>query len=209
VLAQVIIDEVEQTLQDPGNVRWSLAELLSHLSEAQRVIVKNKPNACSRTVDHTLSTGTRQAMPTDAIQLLDVIRNSTSTGSKVIRQTAREELDGVDPDWHAMTATQAVTQFTYDDYDPLAFYTYPPNNGTGSVVLLYSALPPEVDDPLDTMSVPDFYRAPLVDYVLYRAYQKDSEDASNQSMASMFYDQFMKGLALLASSEQTNPPAVG
>ena len=75
--------------------------------------------------------------------------------------------------------------------------------------LLYSAIPPEVDDPLDTLSVPDFYRAPLVDYVLYRAYQKDSEDASNQSMASMFYDQFMKGLALLASSEQTNPPAIG
>ncbi len=209
MLAQVIINEVEQTLQDPANIRWSLSELLSHLSEAQRVIVKNKPNAYSLTTDKALTTGTRQTLPTDAVALLDVIRNSDAKGSRVIRQTSREDLDGVNPWWHATTAEVTVTQFTYDDYDPLAFYVYPPNDGTGSVVILYSALPPDVDDPLDTMSIPDFYRAPLVDYVLYRAYQKDSEDASNQSLASMFFNQFMQGMSIMAATEQTHPPAVG
>ncbi len=209
MLAQDIIEDCEKTLQDPSNARWSLAELLSWLNEGQRTIVKNKPNAYALTVDHSLVSGTYQTMPVDGIQLLDVIRNSDVAGGRVARQASREELDGVDPNWHTATSTQAITQYTYTAYDPLSFYVYPPNDGTGSVVLLYSAIPPEVDDPLDAISIPDFYRGPLVDYVLYRCFQKDAEDASNLQLAQSHFTQFMQGLALLAASEQINPPSMG
>lgn len=209
MLAQEIIDDCEKTLQDPSNARWSLDELLSWLNEGQRVIVKNKPNAYSLTAALPLSSGTYQSMPADAIQLLDVIRNS-STSTRIVRQTTREELDAINPSWHdPANAAEEVDHFTYTDYEPLSFYVQPPNDGNGQLEILYSAIPPEVNDPIDTMSVPDFYRSALVDYVLYRCFLKDSEDAANRAMAETFYGQFMSGLALLAQNETDKPPFMG
>jgi len=209
VLAQDIIEDCEKTLQDPSNARWSLAELLSWLNEGQRVIAKYKPNAYVKTVSHALSAGTKQALPADAIFLLDVIRNSDSVGSRSVRQTQREELDSVTPDWHSTPTAQVVQHFTYDRYDPLTFYVSPSNDGTGSLEILYAAIPTEVDDPLDAIDIPEFYRAPLVDYVLSRCFMKDAEDAANREMAAVFNNNFMQGLALLAQNEQNNPPSAG
>lgn len=208
MLAQDIIEDCEKTLQDPANARWSLDELLSWLNEGQRVIVKNKPNAFSLTTTQLLVPGTYQSMPSDAIQLLDIIRNN-STSQRVVRQTTREELDAVDPNWHTNNPNLEVDHFTYTDYEPLKFYVQPPNDGDGAVEILYSAIPPTVDDPLDPLSIPDFYRAPLVDYTLYRCFLKDSEDAANKAMAETFYGQFMTGLALLSQNEVDKPPFMG
>jgi hypothetical protein len=209
VIAQTIIDECELVLQDQGNIRWSMDELLTYISEAQRVIIKAKPNAYALTQEINLVVGTRQTLPADGVQLLDIIRNSDAMGGKAVRQTAREDLDGVNPDWHSDNASSISTQFTYDTYDPLAFYVYPPSDGLGTLVALYSAIPPPVDDSIDAVSIPDFYQANLVDYTLYRCYQKDAEDAANMQLAQMFYQQFISGLSLIAQTEDNFPPAVG
>jgi hypothetical protein len=53
-VAQAIVDQVEVLLQDPSNTRWSTSELLTYLSEGQRLIVNYKPDANTRYLDYDL-----------------------------------------------------------------------------------------------------------------------------------------------------------
>lgn len=57
---------IEDTLQDTTNVRWSEAELLRYINDAQREIVNLRPEASADHANVQLATGTEQA-----IQMLD------------------------------------------------------------------------------------------------------------------------------------------
>jgi hypothetical protein len=92
----------------------------------------------------------------------------------------------------------------YDARDPKVFYVYPPAASTGaSVELVYSAYPTDITEPADgavysavsgNISLPDIYGNVLADYILYRAYTKDSEYAGNAQRAQAHYAAFQAAL---------------
>ena len=53
-----LITRVQDTLQDTTSVRWSEAELLRYLNDAQREVVNLRPDASALTANVQLSTGT-------------------------------------------------------------------------------------------------------------------------------------------------------
>jgi hypothetical protein len=64
------------------------------------------------------------------------------------------------------------------------------------VELIYSAYPTDITEPSGSalytdvsgnVSVADIYVNALVNYILYRAYSKDSENAMNAQLAASFY----------------------
>jgi hypothetical protein len=207
--AGTIIDKVSTILLDTSNVRWTRAELLGWLNEAQKVVVAAKPSASVVTASIRLAAGTKQAIPTAGWLLLDITRNMGTTGATAgaaIRIVTREVLDAFQPTWHSATATDAVENYIFSLNDEETFYVYPPNTGDGYVEMSYSKVPTVITSEGSVIGVSDMYESVLIDYVCYRAHIKDSEYAAGVQLASTFLSSVQMALGLKAQSETTDSP---
>ncbi len=188
VAASVIMKRASTILQDADAVRWTPMELLDWLNEAQRAVVIAKPNAKSGTAVFNLVSGTRQTLPEQYTILSRIVRNGGATG-KAIRQLARREiLDAQLPGWHntAVLPFNAQADYAFQDMmNPREFYVAPGNTGTGSIEAVVGMVPANVATPssgsqLDiaaytgTVDLPDIYQSILLDFLLFRAFSKDS-----------------------------------
>jgi len=196
-----LLSRVESILQDTANVRWTEAELLNYINDGQREIVNLKPDATALHANVQLVTGTKQAIPTDGLRLLSVVRNMSdasggATGGKAIRLVARDILDTQEPSWHDPTVTGDATHgttpkhFMFDENDPLNYYVYPGVAGNAYAEIIYSQRPTDLANTSATIAIPDNYSNALIDYCCFRAFMKDAEFAGNQQRAGAHYQTF-------------------
>jgi hypothetical protein len=203
IAAQSIIRRVVETMQDNTSVRWPIAELVRYLNDGQREVVLYRPDSMVTNATVTLAGGAKQALPTNGSKLIDVIRNTSGT-KRSVRMTVRNILDTQSPNWYNLTGVTEVLHYMYDPRDPKVFYVYPPAASSGaSVEIVYSAYPTDITEPADgvtysavtgNISLPDIYGNVLADYILYRAYTKDSEYAGNAQRAQAHYGAFQAAL---------------
>lgn len=203
VLASAILTKAARVLNDAGYDRWSAAELLDWLNAGQKEIVIVKPDANTVTKAVQLASGTRQTLgsgsTSDAVMLIRVNRNMGTGGAtpgQVITPIAGEQLDAVSPDWHSETAQATADHYVYDPRVPLQYWVYPPNTGTGYAELTYSAVPTVIAASTNAITVPDIFENALLDYVLYRAFLKDSEVQSSLARAAGHYTAFNSALGV-------------
>jgi hypothetical protein len=203
ISAQSIIRRAVETMQDNTSVRWPVAELVRYLNDGQREVVLYRPDSMVTNATVALVAGAKQAVPTNGSKLIDVIRNTGGT-KRSVRMTVRNILDTQSPNWYNLTGVTEVLHYMYDARDPKVFYVYPPAASTGaSVEIVYSAYPTDITEPADgalytavtgNISLPDIYGNVLADYILYRAYTKDSEYAGNAQRAQAHYAAFQAAL---------------
>ena len=205
-----VINKVQTILQDTTGIRWPDAELLGWINDGQREIVLYKPNAFVMNKAVKLMPGTKQSLPADGVQLIDVVRNMGTEGAspgRAIRITMREILDSQVPGWHAATGELEVKHFVYSMLDPKTFYVYPPQPAASQnyVEIVYAAAPTECALG-GTITLDDIYQTILVDYSLYRAYSKDTEFAADQNRAKVHQDAYLTALTGKAKVESgVNP----
>lgn len=162
---------------------------------------------------------TSAALP-NGIQLLDLVRNmgttTTPTPGRVVRLVDRRILDAQSPLWHQAVASAVVIHYSFDEFDPKHFYVYPPQPtvNMGYIEGVYSCAPVDItkvggagqdaEDPKAdaTINLDDIYSNALLDYVLYRAYSKDANYASNEQRAMGHYNAFLGALGKKESGEQ-------
>ena len=219
IAAQALIRRVVETLQDTTSIRWPVAELVRYLNDGQREIIVHRPDAMVTNASLTLTAGTKQSLPSNGAKLIDVVRNSAGS-KRAIRMCAREILDAQSPGWHNLSGVTEIVHFMFDPRDPKVFYVYPPAQSAGaSVDLVYSALPTDIAEPAPgtdysavagAISVPDIYSNALQDYVLYRAYTKDSQYAGNEARAQARYAAFANALGIeIKATVAVAPQSVG
>lgn len=225
--AAELMVQVGVLLNDEEHTRWPALELALWINDAMKAVVAAKPSARSGTRVLTLGAGTLQSIPAAAgmpapHQLLDITRNIKSEGpprvaGRTVKVTSREQLDAADPYWHDTTRTRPaaeVRHFTFDEQDPLAFYVWPPNDGTGKVEALCAEVPTLValrgaEDPaesyVDVIDLPVLYDPALIDYVVFRAFSKDATqgDAGNGNAA---YQRFATALGIKIQVEGGSSP---
>jgi hypothetical protein len=209
ITAKTIIDKASIQLQDTSNVRWTRAELLSWLNDAQRQIVIMSPNATNKVATYQLAAGTRQAIPSDGWTLLEVIRYMGIDGTKpgrAIRLTSRELLDAFNPDWHSDPQNPVPKHYVFDLQDQTAFFVYPPNNGKGYIQINYSPDPADLTSESQTINLNNIFETVILDYVLYRACSKDAEYAPGLQLASGYLATFMASMGQKSQSELANSP---
>lgn len=210
--AQSIVQRAVQVLQDTTSVRWPVDELVRWLNDGQREIVLFRPDSNSKVATGTLAVGTRQDMTTmtgvssnNPAKLIRVIRNMAATSAKkAVRLVEREILDSQNPGWHAATGSVDVVHYIFDEDDPRAFYVYPPATALAQLEILFSAYPIDVAAPTGSdytgvtgnIGVADIYGNALLDYILYRAYLKDSEYAGNAQRAVAHYTALANSLGI-------------
>jgi hypothetical protein len=201
-----LIDRIQDTLQDTTSVRWPEAELLRYINDAQREIVNFKPEASATHANVALSAGTEQSIPSGGLRLIKVTRNmsgtaSDATGKRAIRIVDVDILNSQEPDWHdpdvvgdAAHGTN-VKHYAFDPDDPKKFYVYPGVSGDAYLEIVYSGSPTDLSLTSDTISLDDIYGNAIIDFVLYKAYLKDSEYAGNQQRAGTHYQLFSASIS--------------
>lgn len=206
-----LLSKASTILQDPTNIRWPQTELLDWLNDAQREIALFKPNVFVKNSSVQLTGGTKQSLPSDGINLVDVVRNLGGDGltpGNSIRVVSREVLDAQIPDWHSTAKANAtVKHYVYTGTDPKNFYVYPaqPSTGRGYVEVIYVASPTDATIN-STITLDDIYVTALLDYILFRAYSKDAEYAANSEAAKMYYQQFTAILTGKVNAEEASNP---
>lgn len=203
--AQSIIRRCVETLQDNTSIRWPVSELVRYLNDAQREVILYRPDAAVTNASVPLVTGSRQNLPVGGTKLVEVVRNSAGT-KRAVRMVNREILDAQLPGWHAQTGVTEILHYMYDPREPRVFYVYPPAAATGAAVeLSYASMPADIAEPSEgalytsvtgNLGVPDIYGNAVQDYVLYRAYTKDSEYAGNAARAQAHYGAFANALGV-------------
>lgn len=203
--AQSVIRRCVETLQDNTSIRWPVSELVRYLNDAQREVILYRPDAAVTNASVPLVTGSRQNLPVGGTKLVEVVRNSAGT-KRAVRMVNREILDAQLPGWHAQTGVTEILHYMYDPREPRVFYVYPPAAATGAAVdLSYASMPADIAEPSEgalytsvtgNLGVPDIYANAVQDYVMYRAYTKDSEYAGNAARAQAHYGAFANALGV-------------
>jgi len=217
--AQSVIRRCVETLQDNTSIRWPVSELVRYLNDAQREVILYRPDAAVTNTSIPLVTGSRQNLPVGGTKLVEVVRNSAGT-KRAVRMVNREILDAQLPGWHAQAGVTEILHYMYDPREPRVFYVYPPAAASGaSVEVTYASVPTDIAEPADgalytavsgNIGVPDIYANAMQDYVLYRAYTKDSEYAGNAARAQAHYAAFANALGVeIKATVAVGPNPVG
>ena len=197
-----ILARIKDILQDTTSVRWPEAELLRYINDAQREIVNYRPESSATTANVQLVAGTKQSLPSGGLRLIKVTRNMSdtsggATGKRAIRIVNVDILNTQEPDWNDPTVSgdaahgTTVKHYIFDEDDPKNFYVYPGVSGNAYVEIVYSDSPTDLGNTSAVISVDDIYANAIMDYVLFRAYQKDSEYAGNAQRANQHYQLFL------------------
>lgn len=199
--ARTVLHRVAETLQDPTGVRWSTDELVRYLNDGQREIFIHRPDLGTKTDVVTLEAGSRQILPEHAVKLIEVRANA---GGKrgAIHVCSQYLLDSVVPNWRSMRPTSEIKNYVFDS-EPRVFHVYPPATAGTQVEAVFVGLPDDIaeigaGEPASSvrgaLSVPPIFAGALRDYILFRAYSKDSEHAANAALAQAHYAAFAGAL---------------
>jgi len=205
-----LLDRASIILQDISHVRYPNAELLKFFNDAQREIALHRPDAKTSSQSFTCAASSKQTIPATALRLIDVIRN---VDGRAVTQIDRKILDETLPDWHNSVAdsTKKIEHFIYDSADPKNFYVYPKATATMLLEVVFSVSPADIvvsdfATNTTTISVDDVYANCLLDFVLYRCYQKDSEYAGNSERSMMHYSAFANSLGIKTRADAAADP---
>ncbi|CAI0902002.1 Uncharacterised protein [Serratia quinivorans] len=194
-----IIGRVNTQLVDVAWLRWPKAELLDYYNDAIRAVIIVRPDAGESSELLTCIEGTKQQLPVGANRLLDITRVA---GGRVIRPVPRDALDTQFPDWHFSSGT--IEGYCYDEQTPRTYYVFPGTAAGVQLDAVVSRIPEAItlaalDEALVTMD--ELYTNPLIEWMLYRCYSKDSQNGANSQLALQHYQAFNDQLGVKTQAE--------
>lgn len=187
---QSFIDRVAGDLNDDDHIYWSEAELLTYLSDGQRAAVLVLPEVNPVTESLRLAAGTKQAIPADAFQLIDVVRNLPN--GTAITPTAKSDIDQSNPNWHSQAQSSETDNFIYDVRNRRTFFVTPPATANHSIEIVISKIPPEISSAATAIEIDDIYQPALLAYMFHRAFMKDvASEGQSVQKAQGYFELFM------------------
>jgi hypothetical protein len=216
-----LIERAQTLLVDTTATRWAATELQYWLNDSYREIVNIRPDSNAQTGTFTCASGYRQDITTGfatALKLLEVISNVAATSSKkAVRLVDRRAMDDQRPGWYIETATVNIEKYMYDPRLSTEFLVYPPATTLAQLEILYSVIPTphtlsgeQLIDPANTevIKINDSYANAMLDYILYRAYTKDSDQPNNATRAVAHYQAFQASLGVKSQTDAASQPGV-
>ena len=204
-----IVVEVSGQLNDQGfvpYVRWSQAELVTYLNDALILVGNFRPDALTSTTDVALVPGAQQTLPAGFSFLKSVDYNATNSncpGSPI----TEANLDILRAFFKKPclptggASDYRVTSFAYDQKNPQIFYVSPPvpDDAAGlevTATLVGGAPSYTTADLSATVGIDPKYKNALIEWMLYRAYQVDTESVSSRQTKLDSYAAFWKILGI-------------
>ncbi len=198
-----------QDTDDPGT-RWTNDELISYLNEAYDFVLTYVPEASTIQGGFLCEAGTRQTLPDNGLRLLSVIRNRDGS-LRPIRRRDKASLDRERPNWHNEPDTLNQEFWVYDDREPRVFYVYPPASKHSNIEIGYTLdvqdhIPRDYENTDTLLRLDDRYKVALLNYILYCAFDKDSDFTGNGQRAEGYLAKAANALGLkLQNDVRTSP----
>jgi hypothetical protein len=215
-----LIARASKVLNDDGLARWTPAELQYWLNDGYRETVIFRPDSNSKTGTFACVAGPRQQITTtfaDATQLMEVVRNVASSSDKSsVKLISRSTLDDMDRTWYGLAGAVTVERYAYDPRLPREFLVYPPAAVGAQLEIIYSSVPAphtltsaELQNVMTTevIRIDDSFANALLDYMLFRAYNKEAE-ASSIAKATAHYQAFQNSLGVKGTTEAATQSGV-
>lgn len=202
--AGTITTTAYQTLQDTRKVTWLAPEMREYVNEALRATAFVKPDMFVQQQFVALDQGVVQVLPADGVALFDVTRNQSG---RLVTQVDKDLLIEANRFFAAGQQLQQVEHYCADPRSPLRYFVTPPNDGTGYVEISYGAVPPTGTLDADVLSVPDSYEDALVNFVLHRAYAKNSK-AQDLTKSAAYRQAWLQALGIKSTGQAAAAPKV-
>lgn len=189
MLASVPLNQVSEILIDATKVTWTEAQLIAWLNDAQLAVALVRPDSSSEITTLKLAAGTtKQQLASGALRLLSIVRNMGSDGATpgdAIDLVERGVKDALDRGWHSADKSAVVDEYVFDERRPTDFYVSPPTHVTTNVwiELSQAIAPKDIVLATDSIALLDVYSAPLQEWMLYKAFSRDSEETPNHARA--------------------------
>lgn len=191
-----LLNRTRDLIQDVEGNRWKDAELIRWINDAMQEIVRVKPESNAEFRDKSLASGVTQSLPSDALNLIRVVSTGTqSSPGKVPTLVDINQMNRADPNWRYSVATTTVEHIMLDAQRD-KFHVYPPNNGSGFLVLECGIFPTKVTDLFDQIVLDDDFAPTILNYVCYRALDKDADHMPERQRAAGFLKAFYDGLGV-------------
>jgi hypothetical protein len=212
IKVQDILDEVAGDIQDTGKVRTTNERLLEFYNNALLQVVIVRPDANAVTKNIALVSGTKQTLPPGDMRLLDLTRNMGALGNTPGAAVLQGNLDAqnrFNPDWHTETGSPDIEEWFYDyRRNPTAFYVSPPAVEPTYVEVSVSTSPAIVTDPQTNMELIDIYKGPVMSWMKYQFYMRQTESQFAVLKAREHKEAFYQTLGIKYEAEKTVAPAI-
>lgn len=192
MLASVPINRASRQLQDTGATRWTADVLLDYCNEVCRLIYSKKPEEFRSRATRQLAAGvSEQSVPDGCIAYYGPKRNrgsaGTSSGAVIRGPVDIETLDAISPSWRGTTGTVIKEWWQASPFEP-TFLVIPAVSATTAVYVEeeYTATPTTLTSSSDTLPVSDDYEAAIVEWILGRAFEEETEEGSVARAAAHF-----------------------
>jgi hypothetical protein len=192
-------------LGPPAHVRWTEAELADYLTGGIAQLAALKPTLFTLFNAIQLGPGTVQSVPGEFTELIDVLYNLNPDGTQGERIVLA-----------SFTAARAMGRFSCVDNSPYQvrsvtihpdndtyFYVDPPVPELGPFPAVWALVrlgPTIIRSATDAVTManttPETYREPLKDWMLYRAFAKDTESVNSNELSQAHYKAFIQFLGV-------------
>lgn len=190
---KTLIDRISRDLIDLRNVRWSRSELIDFLNDAIASIVIRRPDLSRAT--ETVATSTNiVSLPADAYQILAV----NHVDNVATQFVDINKLNQLYPGWR--TTSGAPVCWTRNEMDETTLFLYPAPTVEVNIELVYSRNL-RVSTETDSFPLPEIYEGTVSDFVMYRAYNKDSQNPNEGNKAQLHLQAFATALGDKTASD--------
>lgn len=208
--ASRVIVAVAKLLNDyePGypHIRWTRADLLDYLNDAQTQIYVWRPAAFARSESYVLRPGSLQGPLPDGCQLQRVVGSDDGSRARKVDDGLLQAFAGFGCKPAASAADYRVSGFSFNPEDATHFFVDPPapNDGLSRTVTLIcqqapraitladldAPLPPAPAPPADQLATPGALTNAVIEWMLYRAYSVDMESAQSNAKQALHLQTF-------------------
>lgn len=203
-----IVDIVAGILQDESETEserlWSEQDLVDYYNIVATNIVRLKPEANPVTQSVKLASGVRHYIPSGGMALIRVVMNMGTDGETLgdaVTPSLVNVIELFDTSWSQATAASAINHYMQDPKDSTLWYSYPPSDGTGYVLMEFSKMPNKIswDEDGDWESahvgIQDGFEQAIIEGMLEMAYRKDSDIPGNVARAASHKANYLQELA--------------
>lgn len=193
-------------LLDLEYVRWTKDDLAEYLTDAIAVVAALKPTLFNSFVPLRLAPGPVQTMPGEYSGLVDITHNlypdgthgepvnkGSFTAARALGRSSCSPVDGVGYVVRSYTVhPENDTYFTVDPAVPVNTYPYV----WALVQLAPNVILTESDAVVMANTTPETYRSVLLEWMLYRAFARDTESSDSFNRSQAHYKAFYQFLGL-------------
>ena len=194
MLVSELIAEVAEQLVDKNYARWSQDELLKYMNMGIQTFILKRPDLTKKIETVATSSNTLD-LPADGYEFISV----NHVDSHATQYADINRLNQLYPTWRTQTGAPVI--WTKNDFDNKTIYLYPAPSVEVSVEYVYSANL-TASSTADDFPIPDIYKSIIFDYMVYRAYDKDGENASEAQKAQNHLLSFATAIGDKATADQ-------